>query len=64
MVAALEEVAALDDISTHPGVRKLTNQDGWYRLRVGVYRAILQPREDGEVEVLFVDYIGPRGDAY
>lgn len=64
MVTALEEVAGLDDISTHPGVRKLTNQDGWYRLRVGVYRAILQPREDGEVEVLLVDYIGPRGDAY
>lgn len=64
MVAALEEVAGLDDISTHPGIRKLTGQDGWYRLRVGVYRAILQPREDGQVEVLFVDYIGPRGDAY
>lgn len=64
MVAALEEVAPLRDITTHPGIRKLTGQDGWYRLRVGVYRAILQPRGDGEVEVLFVDYIGPRGDAY
>ncbi|MCH7228687.1 type II toxin-antitoxin system RelE/ParE family toxin [Haloferula sp. A504] len=64
MIAALEDVAALDDINTHPGVRKLTNQDGWYRLRVGVYRAILKPRGDGEVEVLFVDSIGPRGDAY
>ena len=64
MVGALEEVAGLDDISTHPGIRKLTVQDGWYRLRVGVYRAILQPREGGQVEVLFVDYIGPRGDAY
>lgn len=64
MVAALDEVAALDDISAHSGIRKLINQDGWYRLRVGAYRAILQPREEGEIEVLFVDYIGPRGDAY
>ena len=36
MVAALEEVAALNDIGLHPGIRKLTNQEGWYRLRVGV----------------------------
>lgn len=64
MIAALEEIAALNDITTHPGIRKLTNQDGWYRLRVGVYRAILKPQGAGEVEVLFVDYIGPRGDAY
>lgn len=64
MVAALEEVAALDEISSHSGVRKLSGLEGWYRLRVGLYRAILQPRENGEVEVLFVDYIGPRGDAY
>jgi mRNA-degrading endonuclease RelE of RelBE toxin-antitoxin system len=64
MVASLEEIAALPDITAHPGIRKLTGQDGWFRLRVGVYRAILQPKENGEVEVLFVDYIGPRGDAY
>ena len=63
MITALEEVAALADITTHPGIRKLNGQDGWYRLRVGVYRAILQPRASGEVEVLSVDYIGPRGDA-
>jgi hypothetical protein len=25
---------------------------------------ILQPQEYREVEVLFIDYIGPRGDAY
>ncbi len=64
MVAALEEVAGYADISTHPNIRKLTAQDGWFRLRVGIYRAILKPQESMEVEVLFVDYIGPRGDAY
>ena len=64
MVAVLEEVAGYTDINTHPGIRKLTGQEDWFRLRVGVYRAILQPQDSGEVEVLFVDYIGPRGDAY
>ncbi|MBG7606706.1 MAG: hypothetical protein IZT59_01555 [Verrucomicrobia bacterium] len=64
MVASLEEVGSLSDITSHPGIRKLTGQDGWYRLRVGIYRAILQPRENDEIVVLFVDYIGPRGDAY
>jgi mRNA-degrading endonuclease RelE of RelBE toxin-antitoxin system len=64
MVAALEEVARYPDINTHLGIRKFTAQGGWFRLRVGVYRAILKPQESGEVEVLLVDYIGPRGDAY
>ena len=64
MVEVIEQVAGLEDISTHPGIRQLKGVDGWFRLRVGIYRAVLQPREDGSVEVLFVDYIGPRGDAY
>jgi mRNA-degrading endonuclease RelE of RelBE toxin-antitoxin system len=64
MVAALEEVAGYPDINNHPGIRKLTGQEGWFRLRVGSYRAILQPQDSGEIEVLFVDYIGPRGDTY
>ena len=64
MVSALEEVAGYADINTHPGIRKLTGQEGWFRLRVGLYRAILQPQENGEIAVLFVDYIGSRGDAY
>jgi hypothetical protein len=37
---------------------------GWFRLRVGVYRAILKLSVIEVDEVLFVDYIGPRGDAY
>lgn len=49
---------------THPSIRKLVGLKDWFRLRVGFYRAILQPRENEEVAVLFVDYIGPRGDAY
>lgn len=61
----LRTVAALDDITSHAGIKALGGDlSGWYRLRVGVYRAILQLREDGGVEVVFVDDIGPRGDAY
>lgn len=62
---ALRTVAGLSDIASHPGIKPLSGDlSGWYRLRVGSYRAILQLREDGGVEVVFVDYIGPRGDAY
>jgi mRNA-degrading endonuclease RelE of RelBE toxin-antitoxin system len=63
MVRALEEVAALDDLNSHPNIRSLTGQSDCFRLRVGIYRAILQP-QDGEDPILYVDYIGPRGDAY
>ena len=65
MLTALEEIAALGNISDHPNIRALSGElAGWFRLRVGVYRAILQPREIKAAEVLYVAYIGPRGDAY
>ena len=65
MLAALEEVADLANISEHPNIRALSGElAGWFRLRVGVYRAILQPRKVDPSEVLYVAYIGPRGDAY
>lgn len=47
MVNALEEVADLEDIEDHPNVRQLHGEfAGWYRLRAGVYRAILQPSRE------------------
>ena len=65
MVAALEEVASLDEISSHPCIKQLSgNLSDWYRLRVGSYRALLQPRENGTLEILYVENIGPRGDFY
>jgi mRNA-degrading endonuclease RelE of RelBE toxin-antitoxin system len=64
MVAELEEVAALAAINTHPNIRSMTGQIGWFRLRVGVYRAVLQSRDEDEQAILYVEYIGPRGDAY
>lgn len=65
IVRALEEIAALENPADHPNVKALSGEfAAWFRLRTGVYRSIIQPRrEDGE-EVLYVDYIGPRGDAY
>ena len=38
--------------------------DGWLRLRVGSYRAILQVTVMEIDEVLYVDAIGPRGGIY
>ena len=65
MLTALEEVADLGNISDYPSIRALSGElAGWFRLRAGVYRAILQPRQVKAAEVLYVAYIGPRGDAY
>lgn len=62
---ALREVAALDEISSHPNIKQMGgNMAGWSRLRIGSYRAILQITIIKVDEVLYVDAIGPRGDIY
>jgi mRNA-degrading endonuclease RelE of RelBE toxin-antitoxin system len=65
LIQALEEIAGLQSLTSHLNLKPLAGEfDGWYRLRTGVYRAIVQPRMEDSGEVLYVDYIGPRGDAY
>ncbi len=65
MIAALEEVAALSELATHPDVRRMKgDKKDWHRLRLGSYRAIMKVVVKQVGEVLYVDYIGPRGDAY
>jgi mRNA-degrading endonuclease RelE of RelBE toxin-antitoxin system len=65
IVQALEEIAALKNLSDHPNIKALSGEfTGWFRLRTGVYRSIVQPRREETTEILYVDYIGPRGDAY
>ena len=62
---ALREVAALDEISSHPNLKPMAgNMAGWSRLRIGSYREILQVTLMEVNEVLYVDAIGPRGDIY
>lgn len=65
VIAALEEVASLSDISEHPKIKALSGDlSGWWRLRTGVYRSVLQLRLIESEETVYVDYVGPRGDAY
>ena len=65
LVQALEEIAAVQNLGEHPHIKALSGEfAGWFRLRTGVYRSIIQPRQEDADEVLYVDYIGPRGDAY
>ncbi len=65
IVQALEEIAAIQNLSEHPQIKALSGEfNGWFRLRTGSYRSIIQPRFEDADEVLYVDYIGPRGDAY
>jgi len=62
---ALKEVAALEDIASHPWIKHMSGgMTGWSRLRIGSYRAILQVTIIETGEVLYVDAIGPRGDIY
>ena len=62
---ALREVAALANIADHPGIKLMRgDMAGWFRLRVGSYRAILQVTVIEIDEVLYVGAIGPRGDIY
>ena len=65
IVQALEAIAGIPQLSDHPNIKALSGEfAGWFRLRTGVYRSIVQPRQENSEEVLYVDYIGPRGDAY
>lgn len=65
MLRALEEVAGLDDPAVHPDIRAMKGEwKNWYRLRVGYYRSVLQVTIIRVDEVIYVDFIGPRGDAY
>lgn len=62
---ALREVAALAIIGDHPNIKTMGGEmAGYFRLRVGSYRAILQVAVFEIDEVLYVDAIGPRGDIY
>ena len=62
---ALVEVAALNNITSHQGIKQMSGgMTGWFRLRIGSYRAILQVTITEAGELLYVDAIGPRGDIY
>jgi mRNA-degrading endonuclease RelE of RelBE toxin-antitoxin system len=65
VIAALEDIANLVHPDQHPNAKTLAgNYAKWFRLRIGLYRAIFQPREENGEKVLYVDFIGPRGDSY
>lgn len=55
---------AVDALSEtgHGDVKKLTNMDGEYRLRVGDWR--IRFTMDGDVQILSVIRVLPRGEAY
>ena len=64
-MTAIEEIAALQNLSESSNVKALSGEfTGWFRIRTGGYRSIFQPRVEEGQEILYVDYIGPRGDAY
>ena len=55
--------AISDNPEGHHQVRQMLGEwKGYYRLRVGNYRVVFWI--DNEAKTLYVDHIGPRGDAY
>jgi mRNA-degrading endonuclease RelE of RelBE toxin-antitoxin system len=65
MLRIREDMAGFEDIADHPDVRPMKGEwKNWHRLRVGTYRSILKVTIIQVDEVLYVDLIGPRGDAY
>jgi hypothetical protein len=39
----------------HPNIKALSGEfTGWFRLRTGIYRSIVQPRREDADEVLYV----------
>jgi mRNA-degrading endonuclease RelE of RelBE toxin-antitoxin system len=56
IVQALEQIAALQNLGDHPNIKVLSGEfAGWFRLRTGVYRSIVQSRWEDTEEVLYVD---------
>lgn len=62
---SVNEVAALDDVLSHPNVRVMKAEwEGCFRLRVGGYRAIFRLVVEPDGEAIEVLLVGPRGDIY
>ena len=55
----MNEVAENPDDHT-ADVKSLTGATGYYRLRVGGYRAIFERRD--QIRILIIERIGPRGN--
>ena len=45
-------------------LKKMGGVQGKYRLRVGMYRVIFSYGKDGEIIIILIEEIGPRGDVY
>ena len=58
---AMNEVAENPD-DHNADIKPLVGAAGYYRLRVGGYRAIFERRD--RIKILIVERVGPRGDVY
>ena len=61
LLQAIEELAKFPPTGD---LKPLEGIKGKYRLRVGSYRIIFSYGKDGEIIILLIEDIGPRGDIY
>jgi mRNA interferase RelE/StbE len=59
-VSIIGSIDALEDLETARNVKKLTNHQYDYRLRVGNYRDLFN--HDGEIEIVTVEGVKKRDD--
>lgn len=45
-------------------IKPMVGMPGKYRLRVGSYRVLFSYGKDGEIVIVLIEDIGPRGDIY
>ncbi|MBR0408358.1 MAG: type II toxin-antitoxin system RelE/ParE family toxin [Clostridia bacterium] len=60
-------LTAIQGLSQFPplgDLKRLSGEKGKYRLRVGGYRVIFSYGKDGEIIIILIEEIGPRGDIY
>lgn len=60
----LAAIAKLAQFPPTGDIKPMSGIPGKYRLRVGSYRVLFSYGKDGEIIIVLVEDIGPRGDIY
>ena len=63
-ISILTAIQGLCQFPPKGDLKKMGGAQGKYRLRVGMYRVIFSYGKDGEIVIILIEEIGPRGDVY
>lgn len=63
-ISILTAIQGLCQFPPKGDLKKMAGVEGKYRLRVGMYRVIFSYGKDGNIIIILIEEIGPRGDIY